>query len=112
MKAVIGIMGFPKTITIARKVAGAYAGKASFIYITSALDDSISVIQQREREGLDILIAGPGNSQLLREYLKIPVVPFFRHHPHAPEGVEGSARHLGRHRHGAFRKRTIRSEVF
>jgi transcriptional regulator, propionate catabolism operon regulatory protein len=77
MKARIGIAGFPMTIAIAREVAAEYNQQADFEFITAALDDAISVIKEHERNGLDIIIAGPGNSQLLRNHLNIPIVPFF-----------------------------------
>ncbi len=77
MKARIGITGFPMTIAIAREVAGEYDKQADFEFITAALDDAISVIKEHEKNGLDIIIAGPGNSQLLRNHLNIPIVPFF-----------------------------------
>ena len=77
MKSVIGIMGFPKTIDIARKVAKSYRNQAVFRFITGALDDAISLIKQEEKKGLDIIIAGPGNSELLQKNLNIPIVPFY-----------------------------------
>jgi transcriptional regulator, propionate catabolism operon regulatory protein len=77
MKSVIGIMGFPRTISIARKVAKNYKNQVDFRFITSALDDAISLIKKEEEKGMDIIIAGPGNSELLRKNLNIPIVPFY-----------------------------------
>jgi len=77
MKSVIGIIGFPKTIDIARKVAKSYKNQAVFRFITGALEDAITLIKQEEKKGLDIIIAGPGNSELLQKNLKIPIVPFY-----------------------------------
>ncbi len=77
MKTRIGIIGFPMTISIAREVSKEFDQQADFEFITAALDDSISVIKKHEQGGLDIIIAGPGNSQVLRNHLNIPIIPFF-----------------------------------
>ncbi len=73
----IGIIAYPKILSICREVIHDYQEMANFELITAALEDSIPIIKKKEREGLDILITGPGNHNLLKRKIEIPIIPFY-----------------------------------
>lgn len=73
----IGIVTYPKIISICNEVIQDYADLANFHFINVAFEDTIHTTQLREREGLDIIIAGPGNYSILKDHVSIPVIPFF-----------------------------------
>ena len=71
----IGIGIYPGINSVYRKLIKKYTGQAEFHLISLDVEDLIQTIQAKVREGIDIIITGPGYYHVLKNHLRIPLIP-------------------------------------